>query len=139
MGVRIHMGNRFLRFVRPDVSLPCWIRPVGNFATSPQQCLKIVPYVGAVLVVFMLAFALWVSTIPPKTIPKQNPLQPEAQAENSPDLMREMMADAFKEKVEKAVKEREMKEAAEKKNTAQAAVDPEPIKAAREAEEIIEL
>jgi hypothetical protein len=80
--------------------------------------MKMVPYVVGAMVVFMIAFALFVRSVPPKTIPK--PILQQQQARGGvPDFMNVDTKPSVKQGMEEALKE-----------TAEVVPEEEPIKAA---------
>lgn len=95
----------------------------GSFATIRQQCLKIVPYIVGVMVFFMIAFAIYVRSVPPKFIPKPVLQQPQFQGD-TPDFSNMDTEPMVKQAIEEAMK---------KKSAAEAAAESEPVEEAAKA------
>ena len=55
-----------------------FIAPTSLLQYNPQQCLKILPYVGGAILFFIVAFALWVRSVPPTEVkPPEFKITPE--------------------------------------------------------------
>lgn len=85
-----------------------------------EQCMKIIPYAVGLIVICMLAFAFFVRSVPPKTIPKPILQQPQAQG-GIPEFMHvdtEPVVTQAKEEAKEAPKEESADETAPVEGTA---------------------
>ena len=69
-----HLEPPVPHFVRIHFSI---LYPTTNFINW-QQCLKILPYVGGIILFLIVAFAVWVRSVPPKVVsPPEFKITPE--------------------------------------------------------------
>lgn len=73
------------------------LHPTPPTSSLGQQCLKILPYVGGIILFLIIAFAVWVRSVPPKVVsPPEFKITPEMlqQQQVQQGFMDDVMASA---------------------------------------------
>lgn len=114
-------------------------RCLGLFIVKQKECLKLLPYAGGAILFFVLVFAIWVRSVPPKPVAQVvDPLSLNQGEGGTPEFMGVDTDPIMKERLEKAIKNAEAQRDANTERAGEEAT-PEGETGAGTAEQTIEL